>query len=114
MDPLSVGVMTFLHVIDTMHPHISLRKFRSMYGVHFCTAAILWLVAASIDTSLTPLYIFWFFYWARTYCVEEVGADHWKYDLKTYRKYVYKVLIALFVGLDSVSFVLLFIVNELL
>ena len=105
MDPVIAVIITFLSVVFVKHQAVSLQKFRALYGVHFLTAAIIWIMAASVDSDITPEHILMFLEWLKEYPIEDIGAYHWKCDVKTYRKYLYKVLVALFITLDTVSFI---------
>jgi len=94
----------YLSFITQHHGNISSRVFHSLYGVHFLTAAVLWTCASTKDPTLQPIHILWFLYWIKSYSNIDVGSDHWQCDAKTFRKYLYKVILALFCGLDTISF----------
>ena len=104
MDP---DINSFLYFFQSIYSHlndISLRKFRSLTGVHFYTAAILYIYASSYDITISPIYIMWFLYWIKVYASEDACCLMWKCDNKTFCKYIHKVIIALFISLDTISF----------
>lgn len=92
----------FFSYITPTHSQTNARTFHSLYGVAFQTAAILFAAAVSYDITISPLHILWFLHWCRQYPTVDVGSHYWGCDVKTYRKYLFRVLLALFVKLHTV------------
>jgi hypothetical protein len=101
MDP-SPYIQFFFQLILPTHRNANLRTFRELYGVHFYTAAIIYMYAVIYDPIITPFHILWFLHWIKQYPQMDVGAFYWKCDVKTYRKYLLKVLFAVFLAVHTV------------
>jgi len=97
-------ILYFLNTIMSTHARINLRTFRELYGIHFYTAAIFYMYTVIYDHTITPFHILWFLHWCKQYPTMDVGCVYWKCDVKTYRKYLFKVLLAGFVSLHTVCF----------
>lgn len=103
MDDDCNNFVFFINYIKRTYSNITLRTFRSLYGIHIFTAAILYMYAVSANNDIEAPHILWFLHWIKTYNTVDVNASYWKCDPKTFRKYVYQALLALFGSLDSVS-----------
>eukprot|EP01113_Clastostelium_recurvatum_P030712 TRINITY_DN3761_c0_g1_i1.p2 TRINITY_DN3761_c0_g1~~TRINITY_DN3761_c0_g1_i1.p2 ORF type:complete len:137 (+),score=10.26 TRINITY_DN3761_c0_g1_i1:800-1210(+) len=93
----------FLFCLTQRYGRITRRLFASLFGTHINTAALLYILSAEHDASIKPLYVLMFLYWINNYPTEDVCADYWDVDVKTWRKYVWAVIAALFLKLDTID-----------
>lgn len=90
------------------------RKFRSHFGISIHTAILLWEFLKNVELpfEIQPVHLLWTFYFLKLYNPVDVASQFWNCDCKTYRLYVWRVICALFVYLNSVIvFVMLLNLN---
>lgn len=95
-------IQLFLYGVFKQHGNIAVDKFAHLYGVHLCTAAILFHFAVSVNQDVVPLHVLYFLDWIRQCPTREVAEQRWGACSKTIRKWSMVVLLALFETLDTV------------
>jgi hypothetical protein len=95
-------IKQFLKGVNIFHKNIRQDVFSALYGVHFMTAAILYTLIVEQVPELKVVHMLWFLHWIRHYPTIQDAAVRWQCDTKTFRKYTWIVLAALFLSLDSV------------
>lgn len=85
---------------------IDQRKVSSLYGVPLDVLLLLWNILLAISIAELPVefhHLLWALHFMKNYPTEDVGSAFWNVDRKTYRKYVWRVIILLYLYLDTVS-----------
>ncbi len=93
------------------HLHImnySDRQFHAHFGISKSTILILFSILQRVEASYGYTFsldhLLWTFYFLKVYNSVDVSASHFQIDCKTYRFWMWKVLIILFIHLDTVCY----------
>lgn len=100
----SINYAHFITFISNTY-NVNEARFRALYGTALSTAAILFIHAVPADKDIKPIHILYFLHWIKEYSNVASCSAHWGVDEKTHRKYCYKVLVALFITLNTISFI---------
>jgi hypothetical protein len=82
----------------------SMKSYRAHFGTVPIVVAIIWqLLIENHQVSFLPMHFLWALHFLKCYPTTEVGASFCKVDPKTWRKWVWMVILGLFLALDMVS-----------
>ena len=91
---------------ESVDMNYSDRKFHAHFGLSKSTILILFSVLQTVETTygytFTLDHLLWTFYFLKVYNSVDVSASHFNVDCKTYRIWIWRVLLILFVHLDMV------------
>jgi hypothetical protein len=91
------------------------RQFHAHFGVSKSTILILFSILQKVqityEYTFTLDHLLWTFYFLKVYNSVDVSAEHFHIDCKTYRLWIWRVLLILFLHLDTVK--ILLIINNL-
>jgi len=97
--------MDMLPIIVSMFHPFSHRHFMSIFGISVQTILVLWLCLNRMELPfhLKPIHLLWTLNFLKQYSTMDQASPIWKCDIKTFRLYVWRVVVSLFVYLDTVS-----------
>lgn len=81
------------------------RAIKAHFGLAVETMAVIWVIIEPFKNvySFQPLHLLWVYYFLKTYPTEDQAANFCGVTRKTFRKYLWRVLVVLYQHLDTVS-----------
>lgn len=81
--------------------------WRSMYGLSSKVITLLWCFLVSLPTTekmeIQPVHLLWASYFMKVYTTTSVAQCMWHVDAKIWRKYIWRVILSLYLYMDLVG-----------
>ena len=83
----------------------SIRSCHAHFGVSRTTIDILWqhLLSLEYDFGFQLKHLLWVLYFLKVYNTDDINAIRWNVDIKTFKKWTFKMIFVLYNTLHSVS-----------
>lgn len=100
--------MEMIKYLQDCFASLTHHHFWSLFGVSLQCILVLWVCLQQIEDELMftfqPCHLCWTLCFLKTYPSSENGSSFWKVDAKTYRFYIWWIVVLLFCYLDTVSY----------